>query len=93
MDQELYKNIVAKKPYLFWSVGDKHNLSERAVVEAVLTRGDFEDFRRLVASIGLERVAKYFNMISVQPRSDMDPRTKHFWKLYFDRHVSGRSQQ
>lgn len=88
MNQLIYHNIVQKKPYLFWSVGDKSKLSEQAVVEAVLGFGDMEDFAVLQEHMGLNRVAGIFSLLSKMPRTSLNEKTRNFWKIYFERHAS-----
>lgn len=87
MNQKIYQNIILKKPYLFWSVADKSGLSEQAVVEAVLTHGDVDDFAVLKKELGINRVADIFYFISDRPRTNITPRTRNFWKIYFERHA------
>jgi hypothetical protein len=87
MNRNVYEKIVQKKPFLFWSVGDKTKLGERAVIEAVLKYGDFDDFLVLKQELGLNTIAQTFNQLLKSRRGNMHPRTINFWKLYFDRHV------
>jgi len=37
-------NFIKKRPYLVWYTKNYDNLSEEAVVEAVLNYGNFDDF-------------------------------------------------
>jgi len=88
INRNVYEKIVQKKPFLFWSVGDTAQLGERAVIEAVLKYGDFDDFLLLKQELGLNTVAQAFDQLLKSRRGDIHPRTKNFWKLYFKRHVS-----
>ncbi|MFO7876847.1 MAG: hypothetical protein R6U55_09745 [Desulfovermiculus sp.] len=87
VNKNVYEKIVQKKPFLFWSVGDKTKLGERAVIEAVLKYGDFDDFLVLKQELGLNTIAQTFNQLLKSSRGNMHPRTINFWKLYFERHV------
>jgi len=40
-------NFIKKRPYLFWSTKNYKDLSEGAVVEAVLNYGDFDDVQKM----------------------------------------------
>ncbi|MGM0759717.1 MAG: hypothetical protein ACQEUB_08415 [Thermodesulfobacteriota bacterium] len=87
MNTNVYEKIVQKKPFLFWSVGDTTQLGERAVIEAVLKYGDFDDFLLLKQELGLNTVAQTFDQLLRSRRCDMHPRTINFWKLYFGRYA------
>ncbi|MDZ7761493.1 MAG: hypothetical protein U5L00_14720 [Desulfovermiculus sp.] len=87
MNKNVYEKIVQKKPFLFWSVGDKTQLGEHAVIEAVLKYGDFDDFLLLKQELGLDTVAQTFDQLMRSKRCNMHPRTINFWKLYFARHA------
>ena len=87
MNKNVYEKIVQKKPFLFWSVGNKAQLGERAVIEAVLKYGDFDDFLLLKQELGLYTIAQTFEQLLRSPRCSMHPRTINLWKLYFARHA------
>lgn len=87
VNKTLYEQIVQKKPFLFWSVGDKTQLGEQAVIEAVLKYGDFDDFLLLIQELGLSTVEQTFDQLLKSRRFNMHPRTINFWKMYFERHA------
>lgn len=86
MNEDSYRKIVLNKPWLFWGVGNKSGLSDRAVVEAVLGCGDMQDFAALKECLGEKRVAEIFYRISEKPRCNLSKKTINFWNLYFQRH-------
>lgn len=87
------KRFIARKPYLFWSMGDsvRNDISEELLVESVLQYGDEKDVRKLFRMIGLNRTAEIFFQQISKPRDNYKPRTKNFFILYFKRHVSGNT--
>ena len=87
MNVKLYEAIVKKKPFLFWYIKDKSQLSEKAVVEAILNYGDFDDFHHLCKILGIQKVADIFFHLIQQPRTNLKKSTINFFKLYFKRHV------
>lgn len=85
------QNIVKNKPYLIWYTKDYDGLSDAAVVEAVLNYGDMDDVRKLIKVLGARRVAKIFREKSSMPRSNYDPKMRHFFNLYFSKHARRNS--
>ncbi len=47
MDRELYDQIVKERPYLWWWVQNKENLSLGSVVQSVLANGDMDNVERV----------------------------------------------
>jgi hypothetical protein len=85
------KRFIARKPYLFWSIGDtaRHNISEELLVESVLQYGDEKDVRKLFKIIGLYRTAEIFFSQTSKARNNYKLRTLNFFILYFNRHAPG----
>jgi len=92
VNNRLHEKLVLKKPYLFWDIGDKTSLSQRAVVERVLAFGDFDDFLVLADVLGLLKVAQIYRQATASGRCNLNSRTRHFWDLYFNRHAPSSSK-
>jgi len=60
VDRKLYDQIVRERPYLWWWVGDKENLSVESVVQGVLVNGDMDDLLTLFQILGREQVKRIF---------------------------------
>lgn len=87
MKDKTIKDIVKEKPYLFWYVRDIENISEESAVEAILNRGDFEDFLKLVDILGLKTVAEiFYKQVSV-PRNNYNKKTENYFRLFFERQL------
>lgn len=80
-------DIIKRKPYLFWDIKDIEGLSEDSIVEAILNRGDFDDFLRLIDVLGIERVAKIFYKQISRERKNYNKKTENFFRLFFERHL------
>lgn len=81
-------DIIKKKPYLFWYVKNIDNLSEESIVEAILNKGSFDDFLKLVDVLGMEKVGEiFYNQISIK-RKNYNRKTENYFKLFFERHLS-----
>lgn len=80
-------DIIHRKPYLFWDVKDVEGLSVESIVEAVLNRGDFDDFLRLIEVLGMKYVAEIFYRQVSQPRKNYNKKTENFFRLFFKRHL------
>jgi len=87
---EKVRQIIRSKPYLAWSTRNIEALSLEAMVEAVLTKGDFDDFRAVVNILGVEAVREIFTRQVSRPRKNYSRKTEHFFRLLFER-VSGDS--
>ncbi len=79
--------LIKARPYLFWDIKDIETLSEEGIVEAILTRGDFDDFLRLIDTLGIKRVAEIFYKQISQPRRNYSKKTENYFRLFFERHL------
>jgi len=74
---------------LFWWIKpeEKMNISINALVEAVLNYGNEKSVKRLFDLVEIKKVANIFYRQISGKRSNYHKRTKHFFKIYFKRHV------
>ncbi len=79
--------LVREKPYLFWYVKDKERLSDEAIVEAILNRGDFDDLLRLIDIMGMKKIADIFYRQTSLKRSNYSKKTENYFRLFFGRHL------
>ncbi|MBI5286899.1 MAG: hypothetical protein HY878_04815 [Deltaproteobacteria bacterium] len=87
MKVESLKEIVEKKPYIFWDVKDIDGLSNESVIEAILTRGDFDDVLKLFDTLGMKHVAEiFFKQVSMK-RTNYNKKAENFFRLFFKRHL------
>lgn len=93
MNYKNYKNykkpieLVQEKPYLLWYVKDMEGLSDEVIVEAILNRGDFVDFLKLIDLMGIESVAEIFFRQTSLKRSNYNKKTENYFRLFFGRHL------
>ncbi len=80
-------NIIKAKPYLFWYVKNVDNLSEESIVEAVLNRGDFDDFLKLLDILGMKKTAQIFYKQTALKRKNYSKKTENYFRLFFERHL------
>ncbi len=83
--REEIKRLSEKKPYLFWDIATPEALSEEALLEIVLSRGDFDDFIWLLRLFGLKRLADIFYKQVTAGRSNYKKRTINYFKHFFER--------
>jgi len=78
--------------HLFWWVPENEmtSLSPDAIVESVLSNGNEDTVRQLLDYYGIETVAEIFNRQIAGRRINYRPRTVHFFRQYFHRHVQNR---
>ncbi len=71
---------------MIWYTKDFDNLSEGAVVEAVLNYGDWDDVQKLIRILGTKKTAQIFYKQTRQKRSNYHKKSSNFFALYFKRH-------
>ena len=84
---ELLRNFIKKRPYLIWYVRELSQLSEEAIVEAILNYGDFNDTKKLFSILGQKRTAEIFRRQIRRKRTNYDPKILNYFNLYFQKHV------
>lgn len=87
MDKKLYDNLVQKRPYLWWWVRDKENMSLESIVQGVIGNGDMDDVMNLFHLIGREKVREIFLKQIANPRHNYRPQTVNFFRKVFTRNV------
>jgi len=87
MDREAIKDFIAARKQFVWYVKDPRNLSNDAIVEAVLNYGDWDDVQELIRILGIDTVAEIFERRSNQRRCNYNQKTKHYFHLYFQKHA------
>lgn len=80
-------NFIKKRPYLVWSTNNYDNLSESAIVEAVLNYGDFRDVKKMINILGIKKTASIFRRQIKQKRENYRPEIKNYFKLYFNKYA------
>lgn len=83
----LVQDIIMKKPYLAWYVSDPKKLSDEATLEHILNYGDWEDFKQFLAIKGIQESADIFLHTLEKARSNYSPKTKNYFKLYFNKYA------
>jgi hypothetical protein len=83
MDKDIYEQLVKPRPYLWWWVSNKEKLSDRAIVEGVLTNGDMQEVELLFRFFGRERVKEIFLNQIKRPRHNYRAQTVNFFLKVF----------
>lgn len=81
------KEFIKKRHYLIWYTKNYDNLSEEAIVEAVLNYGNFNDFKKLIKILGIRRTAVIFKKGISKRRCNYRPEIKNYFRLYFDKYA------
>lgn len=81
------EKFIKKRPHLVWDTNQYKDLSEGAVVRAVLQHGDFQDVKQLLTLLGTDRVARIFRNQLKQRRVNYDPKIANYFSLYFKAHA------
>lgn len=80
------KRFIKKRPYLVWYTKNLDQLSEEAIVEAVLNYGDFDDVKKMIKILNIKKAAKIFNRQLKQKRCNYSPQVANYFKLYFKKY-------
>jgi hypothetical protein len=83
MEKAIYDQLIKPRPYLWWWVSDKEKLSDKAVVEGVLSNGDMEDIELLFDLFGRERVREIFLSQIKKARHNYRAQTVNFFLKVF----------
>ena len=81
------KDFIKKRRDLVWYVKSPENLSQEAIVEAVLNYGDFDDVKKLFSILGIKKVAGIFKSQTRRKRINYDPKIAHYFDLYFEKYA------
>jgi len=85
--EKQYAMLIAPREYLWWDIADKRHLSLESVVEGILTKGDLDDVKCLLAEIGIPEVRRIFERQISKGRCNYRPSTINYFSLYFAHHA------
>ncbi|MFH0792090.1 MAG: hypothetical protein V1905_02655 [bacterium] len=81
------QNFIKKRPYLVWYTKNFDQLSQEAIVEAVLNYGDMNDVRKLISILGIQETAKIFREQTNRARINYRPEVVNYFRLYFQKYA------
>ena len=82
--------FIKKRSHLIWYTKNYENLSEEAIVEAVLNYGNWNDVQKMISILGIQRIADIFKKgtkLGKMKRTNYDKKIKNYFQLYFDRYA------
>lgn len=87
--------LVKKNRTLFWSVDENalDQLSDDAVVEAILNLGDKQSVKQLIAALGIDEVATIFFRQTSGHRTNYYPQVANYFNEYFKRYAASHYPQ
>lgn len=80
-------DFIKKRPYLIWYTNDYKHLSKEVIVESVLNYGDFDDVKKMISILGMEKTATIFRRQIRRQRVNYDPKIINYFKLYFKKYA------
>jgi len=80
-------DFIKERKYLIWYVNDYDKLDARAIVEATLNYGDWDDVQKLIGIIGVKEMARIFREYSQGTRSNYRPEISNYFNLYFAKYA------
>ena len=79
--------LIKKKPYLVWYTKNYDNLSIKSIASSIINYGDWDDFQELKKIIGIKQLHDIFENIASRQRSDIKPKTKNYFNMYFAKYA------
>lgn len=67
-------------------------MSDEVLVEFVLNYGDWQAFKDLIKTMGVEKTAAIFKQNSKKKRSNYHPEIVNYYQLFFKHYASGDSR-
>lgn len=80
--------FIKERKYLIWYVNDYDKLDNRAIVEATLNYGDWDDVQKLIEILGIKKMANIFKQQIEKYRCNYDLATINYFKLYFAKYAA-----
>ena len=84
------KKIIQDDPSLVWYTDSTLNLNDKSIFEHVLNYGTWGQVQEVLKTIGLREAYNLYKSMVDKPRSNIKPRVKHYFDLYFS-HASRNS--
>ena len=82
------QNIIKKNPSLIWYTKSYDQLNLKAITEAVLNYGSWDQFLELKSILTTKKLAFIYHQLANQKRCNLHPLIKNYFKLYFQKHAS-----
>jgi len=83
------KKFIRENSSLFWYIKEdaKENISIELLVETILNYGNEKSVKRLFDLVGIKKTAEIFYKQISANRVNYQPRTVHFFNLYFKKNA------
>jgi len=81
------QEFIEKRKHLVWYVKNTSELDDKAIVEAVLNYGNWEDVQGIIEILGIKKVSKIFKEQLENMRCNYFPEIKNYFSLYFNKYA------
>ncbi len=81
------QTIINEDPQLVWYVSQDSVLSTQSIFEHILNFGSWDQVQKAISILGIDEAAKLFKQLAKKSRSNLKPRVKHYFNLYFHEHA------
>ena len=85
---EELRAIIKKNPSLLWYTRAYDGLNAEAVAEAIYNYGSWENVLEYHRLLGIKTASELFGQLRDKPRTNLFPKTRHFFEAYYERHAS-----
>lgn len=86
------KEVLLDNPSLIWYVKDQTNVTDMSILEHILNYGTWDELQEAIRILGMKQIALMYQILVDKPRTNLKPRVKHYFDLYFS-HASGNTHQ
>ena len=80
------QEFIKKRKNLVWYVKRPEKLNEKAIIEAVLNYGDWNDVQEMIKILGIKKVSKIFKEEIKKKRCNYFSDIKNYFNLYFKKY-------
>jgi len=82
------QEYIKSQPHLVWYVKDYASLSDAVILESILNYGTWQDVKTIEAILTPEKIRKLYQEIANKKRTNLKPKTKNYFDMYYRTHAS-----
>ncbi|MEK7553370.1 MAG: hypothetical protein AAB504_01635 [Patescibacteria group bacterium] len=81
------QEFIKKRSHLVWYIKNPVELSDESIVEHILNYGDWGDVQKLIAIMGVKKIALIFKKQIGRRRINYDDKIKNYFSFYFRKYA------
>lgn len=87
--------LIEKNKNLFWYTPEdkKQDISDALLIERIMNDGSLDDYRDMVATLGIEHVAEVFFAVKGRQKANYYPEIYNFFSLVLAKYAQRNTEQ